>query len=87
MFDSKSKRNFLSFFFLLGPFLTLWGLFWMVPTGLGLDLSLRCSNLELNHNTTTSLDSPEKGESFVVTGGVPVGVSGTTNYLTVLMGS
>ena len=37
----------------------------MVPTGLGLDLSLRCSNLELNHNTTTLLDSPEKGESFV----------------------
>ena len=65
MFDSKSKKNFVSFFFLLGPFLSLWALFWMVPTGLGLDLSLRCSNLELNHNTTTLLDSPEKGESFV----------------------
>jgi len=29
----------------------------------------------------------KKGESFVVTGGVPVGISGTTNYLTVLKGS
>ena len=29
----------------------------------------------------------KKGESFVVTGGVPVGISGTTNYLTVLTGS
>ena len=29
----------------------------------------------------------KKGESFVITGGVPVGVSGTTNYLTVLTGS
>jgi pyruvate kinase len=29
----------------------------------------------------------KKGESFVITGGVPVGISGTTNYLTVLIGS
>ena len=29
----------------------------------------------------------KKGESFVVTGGVPVGISGTTNYLTVLTGT
>ena len=29
----------------------------------------------------------KKGESFVITGGVPFGVSGTTNYLTVLTGS
>ena len=29
----------------------------------------------------------KKGKSFVVTGGVPVGISGTTNYLTVLTGS
>ena len=29
----------------------------------------------------------KKGEDFVVTGGVPVGISGTTNYLTVLTSS
>ena len=31
-----------------------------------------------------NLELIKKGESIVITGGVPVGISGTTNYLTVL---
>ena len=65
MFDSKSRKNFISFFFLLGPFLSLWVLFWLVPTGLGLDLSLRSPDLELGHKSASLFDSPEKRESFV----------------------
>jgi multiple sugar transport system permease protein len=65
MFDSKPKKNFVSFFFLLGPFLCLWVLFWMVPTGLGLDLSFRSPDLELSQKSTTLFHSPEKQESFV----------------------
>ena len=65
MFDSKSKRNFISFFFLLGPFLTLWALFWMVPTGLGLDISLRSPGLEQSQKSTSLFDSTGKQESFV----------------------
>ena len=65
MFDSKPKKNFVSFFFLLGPFLSLWVLFWMVPTGLGLDLSLRSPDLELSQKSASLFDYPEKQESFV----------------------
>ena len=41
---------------------------------------------EVANNELIRLGLIKKGESFVVTGGVPVGVSGTTNYLTVLKG-
>ena len=42
---------------------------------------------EIVNNELLKLRLIKKGESFVITGGVPVGVSGTTNYLTVLKGS
>ena len=42
---------------------------------------------EVANNKLRKLELIEKGESFVITGGVPVGISGTTNYLTVLKGS
>ena len=42
---------------------------------------------EVANNNLRKLELIEKGESFVITGGVPVGISGTTNYLTVLKGS
>ena len=42
---------------------------------------------EIANNKLRKLELIEKGESFVITGGVPVGISGTTNYLTVLKGS
>ncbi len=41
---------------------------------------------EIANSELIRLGLIKKGESFVVTGGVPVGVSGTTNYLTVLKG-
>ena len=64
MFDSKSKKNFVSFSFLLGPFISLWVLFWMVPTGLGLDLSLRSPDLEQSQKSSSLFDYSGKGESF-----------------------
>ena len=42
---------------------------------------------EVVNDELQKLGLTKKGESFVITGGVPVGVSGTTNYLTVLTGS
>ena len=42
---------------------------------------------EIANSELIRLGLIKKGESFVVTGGVPVGVSGTTNYLTVLKGA
>lgn len=41
---------------------------------------------EIANSELIRLGLVKKGESFVITGGVPVGVSGTTNYLTVLKG-
>jgi pyruvate kinase len=42
---------------------------------------------EVANDNLIKLNLIKKGESFVITGGVPVGISGTTNYLTVLKGS
>ena len=42
---------------------------------------------EVANEKLQKLGLVKKGEDFVVTGGVPVGISGTTNYLTVLTGS
>ena len=51
MFQSESKKDRLSLICLLGPFLGLWIAFWMIPSLVGIDLSLRDAGFESSNES------------------------------------
>ena len=74
MFQSESKKDRLSLICLLGPFLGLWIAFWMIPSLVGIDLSLRDAGFE-SSNESALFSFNQTGNSSYI---------GIANYLSLL---
>ena len=74
MFQSESKKDRLSLICLLGPFLGLWIAFWMIPSLVGIDLSLRDAGFE-SSNESALFSFTQTGNSSYI---------GIGNYLSLL---
>lgn len=66
MSQKQPVRDHLSLFLLLGPFLGLWLAFWLIPSFLGFDLSLRSSDFTSHAQSVLAKESQHPSSSTFV---------------------